>query len=109
MITVNIHRSLDVLRPERHEPHRIKSKLHSPALASWRTTWRGSVNATFQLGAVFGVGRCDGIEKTLGAVDRVEEPEPRKRQGIGRATTRALPKIREQSSLTPRRRRSERG
>jgi hypothetical protein len=41
-----------------------RSRLRSPALASKRTTGRASVGATFQLGAVFGVGRCGGIEKT---------------------------------------------
>jgi len=32
----------------------------------WRcsSTGRGSVGATFQLGAMFGVGRCGGVEKT---------------------------------------------
>jgi hypothetical protein len=32
-------------------------------LASKRTTGRGSVGATFQLGGKFGVGRSGGIEK----------------------------------------------
>src|ERR1700680_2107188 len=45
-------------------PQRIKSKLRSPAFASKRTIGTGSVGATFQLGAIFGVGRCGGIEKT---------------------------------------------
>jgi hypothetical protein len=40
------------------------SRLRSPALASKRTTGRGSVGATFQLGGKFGVGRSGGIEKT---------------------------------------------
>src|SRR5271168_1591630 len=38
-------------------PQRIMSRLRSPALASSRTTGRGSVGATFQLGGKFGVGR----------------------------------------------------
>jgi hypothetical protein len=46
------------------KPQRITSKLRSPAFASYRTTGRGSVGATFQLAAMFGVGRCGGIEKT---------------------------------------------
>src|SRR4029077_15162359 len=45
-------------------PHLSTSRLRSPALASYRTTGRGSVGATFQLGGKFGVGRCGGIEKT---------------------------------------------
>ena len=53
------------LRPERREgPQRITSELRSPALASQRMTGTGSVGATFQLGAIFGVGRCGGMEKT---------------------------------------------
>src|SRR4029077_4953627 len=40
---------------------RITSKLRSPALVSYRTTGRGSVGATFQLGAMFRVGRCGGV------------------------------------------------
>jgi hypothetical protein len=45
-------------------PQRIASKLRSPAFASYRTTGSGSVGGTFQLGAMFGVGRSGGIEKT---------------------------------------------
>src|SRR5258708_35576763 len=45
-------------------PQRIMSKLRSPAFASKRMIGTGSVGATFQLGAMFGVGRCGGIEKT---------------------------------------------
>ena len=40
------------------------STLRSPALVSERTTGSGSVGATFQLGAILGVGRCGGIEQT---------------------------------------------
>jgi hypothetical protein len=42
----------------------MTSKLRSPALASKRTTGSGSVGATFRLGAMLGVGRSDGVEKT---------------------------------------------
>jgi hypothetical protein len=43
-------------------PQRITSRLRSPVLASKRTTGSGSVGATFQLGAMLGVGRSGGIE-----------------------------------------------
>jgi hypothetical protein len=45
-------------------PQRITSRVRSLALASYRTTGRGSVGATFQLGAMLGVGRSGGIENT---------------------------------------------
>jgi hypothetical protein len=43
----------------------------------------GSVGATFQLGGKFGVGRCDGIEKTslisLKSEERRTRPHIRRR------------------------------
>ena len=45
-------------------PHRITSRLRSPALVSQQTTGSGSVGAKFQLGAMFDTGRSGGIEKT---------------------------------------------
>src|ERR1700758_3288129 len=44
-------------------------------------TGMGSVGATFQLGAVFGVGRCDGIEKT--SLISLTSEEGRTRPHIG--------------------------
>src|SRR6266446_2451881 len=46
------------------KPQRIRSRLRSAARGSYRTIGSGSVGATFQLGAMFGVARCGGIEKT---------------------------------------------
>jgi len=45
-------------------PQRITSKLRSPAVGSKRTTGSGPVGAMLQLGAMFGVGRSGGTEKT---------------------------------------------
>ncbi|HEY4048323.1 MAG TPA: SOS response-associated peptidase family protein [Acidobacteriaceae bacterium] len=50
-------------------PDRISSLVSRGSRYVWprpplRTTGSGTVGATFQLGAMFGVGRCDGIEKT---------------------------------------------
>lgn len=46
------------------KPQRMTSRLRSPAFVSKRTIGSGSVGATFQLGARFGLGRSGGIEKT---------------------------------------------
>jgi len=40
------------------------AKLSTLSQSNKATTGRESVGATFQLGAMFGVGRCGGIEKT---------------------------------------------
>ena len=54
------------------------SRLRCQALASWRTTGRELVGATFQLGGKFGVGRSGGIEKTslICAYTGTHDPDP---------------------------------
>src|ERR1700738_5172783 len=67
-------------------PQRITSRLRSPALGSRRTTGSGSVGATFQLGAMFGVGRSGGIEKTslisLTSEERRARPHMRRKMAL---------------------------
>jgi hypothetical protein len=46
-------------------PQRITSRRRCRSLASYRTTGSGSVGATFQLAAKFGVGRSGGMPNAI--------------------------------------------